>query len=69
VHEVDAALLKVGLMVYDRPAVDLIFCLQVSEKCPECGHLEAYSKEMQVRCTVWYRISFPFLNPDPAPEC
>ena len=26
--------------------------LQVSEKCPECGHLEAYSKEMQVRLLV-----------------
>ncbi|KIM81704.1 hypothetical protein PILCRDRAFT_821050 [Piloderma croceum F 1598] len=23
--------------------------LKVSEKCPECGHLEAYSKEMQLR--------------------
>ena len=22
----------------------------MSEKCPECGHLEAYSKEMQVCC-------------------
>lgn len=23
--------------------------LQVTEKCPECGHMEAYSKEAQVR--------------------
>ena len=30
-----------------------ICCLQVSEKCPECGHLEAYSKEMQVGWIVW----------------
>jgi hypothetical protein len=25
------------------------FSFQVSEKCPSCGNLEAYSKEMQVR--------------------
>ena len=24
-------------------------CMQVTEKCPECGHMEAYSKEAQVR--------------------
>lgn len=23
--------------------------IQVTEKCPECGHMEAYSKEAQVR--------------------
>lgn len=23
--------------------------IEVSEKCPDCGHLGAYSKEMQVR--------------------
>ncbi|TFK47913.1 DNA-directed RNA polymerase I kDa polypeptide [Heliocybe sulcata] len=23
--------------------------LRVTEKCPECGHMEAYSKEMQLR--------------------
>ncbi|KDQ55003.1 hypothetical protein JAAARDRAFT_60445 [Jaapia argillacea MUCL 33604] len=23
--------------------------LKVTEKCPECGHMEAYSKEMQLR--------------------
>lgn len=29
-----------------------MFITQVSEKCPACGHLEAYSKEMQVRLRV-----------------
>lgn len=29
--------------------------LKVTEKCPECGHMEAFSKEMQVRdyCCWW----------------
>lgn len=25
------------------------FAMQVTEKCPSCGHMEAFSKEMQLR--------------------
>lgn len=38
--------------------------LQVSEKCPECGHPEAFSKEMQVKIIVTYieLVADPFCS-------
>lgn len=45
-HEADADLLKVSQLV-NKELVFLI-SLKVTEKCPECGHLEAFYKEKQV---------------------
>jgi hypothetical protein len=30
---------------------------QVAEKCPNCGHMEAFSKEMQVRARVAHVVA------------
>lgn len=51
VHAANEDLLKVGYHPSPRPfhASQPFQSFQVTEKCPECGHMEAYSKEAQVR--------------------
>lgn len=49
----------------------VIFGFQVSEKCPSCGHPEAYSKELQVRVALysWHEtLPHPFLQMRSADE-
>lgn len=39
----------IAWMLIDEERVLIMSGTQVTEKCPECGHMEAYSKEAQVR--------------------
>lgn len=49
VHEGDDGLLKVSCKHSAFTALLMSCARQVSEKCPACGHAEAYSKELQLR--------------------
>lgn len=49
IHEGSDALLKVTTVTFSGVMLWIFYIGQVSEICPECGHMEAYSKEIQVR--------------------
>jgi DNA-directed RNA polymerase I subunit RPA12 len=49
VHEGSDALLKVTIVTLFGEMLWTFYVGQVTETCPECGHMEAYSKEIQVR--------------------
>ena len=50
IHESDDALLRVRwvVLIWLYLIHDILRYSQVTETCPQCGHTEAFSKEMQV---------------------